>query len=195
MKRKGLTLAFAIAALMSVSAFSFADQGKHKGHNPKFAKHKKHDCDCWQVDIRVQNGRWDDRRDNDRWRDDDRYRNDDRWRNDDRYRNDDRWRNDGRDEYWRREETKQEWRNIGKAAGFLSLLGMLDRDRTLVFAGQVGSLYAAYRYDEDRRSQDRIARARAYYFDQPYFYRDGNRYERHTVYQGGQKFYRFERCN
>jgi len=192
MKRNGMKSVFAVGAILALSAFTMADGGHHgsqgNGNSHSNGNGNRYD-DRWDRDRR-DDGRRDDRRREDRWRNDDRWRQDDRWRPDDRWRNDDR-----RDEFWRREETKQEWRNIGKAAGFLSLLGALDRDRTLVFAGQVGSLYAAYRYDEDCRSQDRIARARSVYFSQPYFYRDGCRYERRTVYQRGMKYYQFVRCD
>lgn len=92
-----------------------------------------------------------------------------------------------------RQSTKNEWRNLAIAGGLVSVLGLLKKDSTLTFAGAAGALYAAYRYEQDRKSQSSLARARAYYFGQPYFYRDGTRYDRRTVYQGGQRYYQFVR--
>ena len=94
----------------------------------------------------------------------------------------------------RRQSKKNEWRNIAIGAGALGVLGLLRKDNTLFFAGTAGALYGAWRYEQDRKSQSRLARARAAYFSQPYFYRDGKRYERRTVWKNGKKFYRFVRA-
>lgn len=98
-------------------------------------------------------------------------------------------------EYHRREQTKNEWKNLGIAAGILGVIGLLNNDSTLTFAGAAGALYSAYRYEQDRKSQNRVDRARAYYFSQPYFYRDGRRYERRDVNRNGQRYYQFVRCD
>lgn len=90
-----------------------------------------------------------------------------------------------------RQKTKNEWRNIAIASGVLGILGLLKDDSTLTFAGAAGALYSAYRYEQDRKSQSRIDRARAAYFSRPYFYRDGVRYNRRTVYKNGKKYYQF----
>lgn len=97
-------------------------------------------------------------------------------------------------EHDRRQETKNEWRNIAIAAGAVSVLGLIKNDSTLTFAGAAGALYAAHRYEEDRKSQNKASRARAYYFSKPYFVRDGRRYERRVVYVKGKKYYRFVKC-
>lgn len=130
-------------------------------------------------------------RQNDRDRQDNRRFNQDRRDN----RDNGRWNNDRRDdEYDRREETKNEWRNLGIASGLLGVLGLLEHDRTLTFLGSAGALYSAHRYEEDRKSQNQLTRARARYFEMPRFFRNGNWYERKTVYRGGQKYYQFVRC-
>ena len=92
-----------------------------------------------------------------------------------------------------REQKRNEWRNIAIGAGLLGVLGALEHDDTLMFAGTAGALYSTYRYDQDRRGHDRVGRLRARYFARPYFYRDGVRYHRTTIWRDGQKYYRFER--
>jgi len=97
------------------------------------------------------------------------------------------------DESHHRQQKKNEWRNIAIGAGALSVLGLLKHDNTLTFAGAAGALYSANRYEQDRRSQARIDRARAAYFSQPYFDRDGDHFTRKTVWRNGHKYYRFVR--
>ena len=94
----------------------------------------------------------------------------------------------------RRQQKKNEWRNIAIGAGALGILGLLKKDNTLFFAGTAGALYSLHRYEQDRKSQSKLANARAQYFSKPYFYRDGKRYERRTVYKNGKKYYRFVRA-
>jgi hypothetical protein len=93
----------------------------------------------------------------------------------------------------RRQQKKNEWRNIAYGAGALGLLGLLRKDNTLFFAGTAGALYSAYRYEQDRKSQSKLANARAAYFSKSYFYRDGVRYNRKTVWRNGKKYYYFAR--
>lgn len=93
----------------------------------------------------------------------------------------------------RRQQTKNEWRNLAIASGGLGILGLLTKEPTLTFAGGAGALYSAYRYEQDRKSQNSLNRTRAHYFSQPYFYRDGNRFDRQTVNKNGQRYYRFVR--
>jgi hypothetical protein len=90
-----------------------------------------------------------------------------------------------------RQSTKNEWRNIAIGAGAVALLGLLQHDNRLVFAGSAGALYSLYRYEQDRKSQNKIDRARAAYFGQPYFVRDGKRYDRRLVTQNGERYYQF----
>ena len=159
----------------------------------------------------AQNGRWDrredryDRREDRRdQREDRRDRREDRWdrredrydRREDRYDSrDDRWdnRRTGRQEAERRQDTKNDWRNLAIAGGGAAAFGLIRRDPTIGFAGLAGALYSLNRYEQDRRSQSAAARARANIFSQPYFYRDGQRYERREVSRNGERCYQFVR--
>jgi len=95
----------------------------------------------------------------------------------------------------RRQEKKNEWRNIAIGSGAVGLLGLLKHDNTLTFAGAGGALYSLNRYEQDRKSQSKIDHARAAYFSKPYFYRDGKRYVRKSVTRNGKKYYRFVRAD
>lgn len=90
-----------------------------------------------------------------------------------------------------RQSKKNEWRNIAIGSGALSLLGLLKHDNTLFFLGAAGALYSVNRYEQDRRSQNKLQHTRSLYFSRPYFYRDGVRYNRHTVTKNGKKYYQF----
>ncbi len=92
-----------------------------------------------------------------------------------------------------RQQKKNEWRNIAYGAGAVGLFGLLKHDNTLFFAGSAGALYSAYRYEQDRKSQSRMQRARASYFSRSHFTRSGVRYDRKVVYKNGKKYYRFVR--
>ncbi len=107
------------------------------------------------------------------------------------YRDRDRDRRD--QDYDRRQRTKNEWRNIAIGAGGLGILGLLKHDNALTFGGLAGSLYSLNRYEQDRRSQNSYNRTRAEYFSRPYFYRDGQRYDRREVRRNGQRYYQFYR--
>lgn len=91
----------------------------------------------------------------------------------------------------RRQETKNEWRNLAIGSGVIALLGLLENDSTLTFVGSAGALYSAYRYEQDRKSQSRIDRARAAIFSRSYFVRDGYKYTRKTKWKGGKKYFYF----
>jgi hypothetical protein len=93
----------------------------------------------------------------------------------------------------RRQQTKNEWRNIAYVGGAVALLGLLKHDNRLVFAGAAGGLYALWRYEQDRKSQSKIDRLRASYFSRPYFVRDGKRYDRRIVTKNGTRYYQFVR--
>lgn len=95
----------------------------------------------------------------------------------------------------RRQEKKNEWRNIAIGAGALSILGLLRKDNTLFFLGAAGALYSLDRYEKDRKSQSRLNRTRAAYFNKTYFYRDGKRYERRLVTKNGKRYYQFVRVS
>jgi hypothetical protein len=76
----------------------------------------------------------------------------------------------------------------------VAIVGALDHDDTLCFAGAAGALYSLSRFEDDRDSRDRVCHLRAEYFSRPYFYRDGNRFERVVVERHGERFYQFVRA-
>jgi len=94
----------------------------------------------------------------------------------------------------RRQEKKNEWRNIAIASGALGIIGLLQKDNTLFFAGTAGALYSAYRYEQDRKSQSKLARTRAAYFSRPYFVRDGWRYDRKVKTIQGKRYFYFQKA-
>lgn len=94
----------------------------------------------------------------------------------------------------RRQSKKNEWRNIAIASGAVGILGLIQKDNTLFFAGTAGALYSAYRYEQDRKSQNQLQRTRAAYFSRPYFIRDGWRYNRKVKNVGGKRYFYFQRA-
>jgi hypothetical protein len=93
----------------------------------------------------------------------------------------------------RRQKTKNEWRNLAIAGGAATIYGLLKKDKTITFAGAAGALYSLNRYEQDRKSQSQMNRARASMFSRTSFTRDGRRYERRLVKKNGQKYYQFVR--
>lgn len=96
-----------------------------------------------------------------------------------------------RREEQRRKQTKEQWRDLATISGVIALLGLLKKDGTITFVGTAGALYSAYRYEEDRKSESKIRRARAEMFSRGSFTRDGNKYQRRTIWKGGKKYYQF----
>jgi hypothetical protein len=207
-----LALAAAIGGLALAPAESLAQgkgKGKGKGNkeshwNPAPPKQNgRHDNRDWNKGKNKKNDDW--RRDDDRWRrEEERRRNDDWRRQEDERRRQEFLRQDvnrdGRIDQRdldalsnRRQQTKNEWRNLAIAAGAVAVLGVLQKDNRLVFAGAAGALYSLHRYEQDRKSQSQVDRARAAYFSQPYFYRDGVRYDRRLVTKNGDRYYQFVR--
>ena len=92
-----------------------------------------------------------------------------------------------------RQKTKNDWRNAATAAGAIGAYGLLKGDGTLAFAGTAGALYSANRYEQDRKSQSKMQRQRAEIFRRGYYYRNGHKYVKKTVYKNGKKYYRFVR--
>lgn len=92
-----------------------------------------------------------------------------------------------------RQDMKNQWRNIGIGSAALGLFGLLKHDNTLMFAGAAGALYSANRYEQDRKSQSKIDRARAQMFSRRSFTRNGHTYVRHTVKKNGHTYYQFRR--
>ena len=91
----------------------------------------------------------------------------------------------------RRQDKKNEWRNIGTAAAALGVWGLLKNDSTLVFAGATGALYSAWRYEQDRKSHSKLRRTRAQLFSQRTFVRNGVRYHRRSKTIAGKRYYYF----
>jgi hypothetical protein len=100
-----------------------------------------------------------------------------------------------REEIDRRQKTKNDWRNLSIAGGAAALYGLLKNDKTIMFAGAAGALYSLNRYEQDRKSQSQMSRARAAMFSRSSFERNGKRYERRLVTKNGQKYYQFVRVN
>jgi len=90
-----------------------------------------------------------------------------------------------------RQQTKNQWRNIGIGSAAVGLLGLVKHDNTLTFAGAAGALYSANRYEQDRRSQSHTRRARAELFRRQSYDRNGHHYVRQTVKRDGQSYYRY----
>ena len=88
----------------------------------------------------------------------------------------------------------KEWENLAIAGGLVTLLGLLKHDGTVTFIGAAGGLYSLYRYEQDRKSTDRRARARAAVFSKGSFTRNGVRYTRRTVRKNGRTYYQFVRA-
>lgn len=94
----------------------------------------------------------------------------------------------------RRQGKKNEWRNLAIGGGALGVLGLLTKNSTLTYLGLGGGLYSAYRYEQDRKSQNKLAGQRAALFNRSSFTHNGKRYVRKTVWKGGKKYYQFVRA-
>jgi hypothetical protein len=94
-----------------------------------------------------------------------------------------------------RQKSKNQWRNAAYAGGGLTVLGLLKHDSTLTFVGAAGALYSANRYEQDRKSQSKIDRARAQMFARRSFTRNGHSYRRYTKMKNGKKYYYFKRVS
>ncbi|MBX3119508.1 MAG: hypothetical protein KF784_10610 [Fimbriimonadaceae bacterium] len=99
-----------------------------------------------------------------------------------------------RDSVAHRQKTKNEWRNIAIGSGIVALIGLSEKNGTLTTLGTVGALYAASRYEHDRKSQSKLQRERAALYSRERFTYKGKRYERKTVMKNGKKYYKLVRC-
>lgn len=61
-----------------------------------------------------------------------------------------------RSQLQRRQQQKNQWRNIGYGAAAVGIYGALKKDRNLTLLGAAGALYSAHRYEQDRKSQRRL---------------------------------------
>ncbi len=69
----------------------------------------------------------------------------------------------------------------------------LESDPTLYFSGTYGDLYPYDELEVDLHSGNREHRLRGAYFSRPYFWRNGQRFDRVTVDRDGRHYYRFVR--
>lgn len=92
-----------------------------------------------------------------------------------------------------RQGTKNTWRNLGIAGGAAGVIGLLTGNKTLAALGLGGGLYSAYRYEQDRKGQSKLAHQRAELFSHSSFVHNGHRYVRKTKIKNGQKYYYFAR--
>ena len=60
----------------------------------------------------------------------------------------------------KQQKNKNDWRNLATIAAGASAFGFIKDDPTLGFVGALGALYSADRYEKERKSQDKTARAR-----------------------------------
>lgn len=93
-----------------------------------------------------------------------------------------------------RQDQKNNWRNLGIAGGALGVLGLLSGNKTLAIAGIAGGAYSAWRYEQDRKSQNAHEHGRYQLFSRPYVDYKGHRYNRKTYYKNGHKYYKFVRA-
>ncbi len=91
----------------------------------------------------------------------------------------------------RRQSKKNEWRNLTIAGGAAGILGLLTKNKTLTYLGLGGGLYSAYRYEQDRKSQSKLAQQRAALFRRTSFTHNGHKYVRKTKWVKGKKNYYF----
>lgn len=61
-----------------------------------------------------------------------------------------------RSQLQRRQQQKNQWRNLGYGAAAVGIYGAVKKDRNLTLLGAAGALYSAHRYEQDRKSQRRL---------------------------------------
>lgn len=94
----------------------------------------------------------------------------------------------------RRQQKKNEWRNIGLASAAAGIYGFVTGNKTLGLIGAAGALYSADRYEKDRKSQSKIDRQRAAMYSRTSIVQNGKRYVRKTKVQNGKRYYYFVRA-
>jgi hypothetical protein len=93
-----------------------------------------------------------------------------------------------------RQTHKNDWRNLGIAGAGVAGVGLLTHSPLLIGVGVAGGLYSAYRYEEDRKSQNAMARRRHALFSKTTIWENGHKYRRVTVMRNGHKYYAFKRA-
>lgn len=99
------------------------------------------------------------------------------------------------DRWVHRQTEKNNWRNLGIAGAGVAGLGLLTHSPLLVGVGVAGGLYSAYRYEQDRKSQNRMARRRYALFSKRVIWEHGHKYRRVTVMRHGHRYYAFKRVS
>lgn len=92
-----------------------------------------------------------------------------------------------------RQQSKNQWRNLGIAGGALGVAGLLTHNNTLTLLGLGGGAYSAYRYEQDRKSQNRLEHNRYQLFSRRSFDYQGHHYTRRTRGHGKSMSYYFHR--
>lgn len=90
-----------------------------------------------------------------------------------------------------RQGKKNDWRNLAIGGGALGVLGLLTKNSTLTYLGIGGGLYSAWRYEQDRKSQSKLASQRAQLFSRSSFVHNGHKYVKRTKWKNGKKYYYF----
>lgn len=94
----------------------------------------------------------------------------------------------------RRQGKKNEWRNLAILGGAAGLVGLFTKNKTIAALGLGGGLYSLYRYEQDRKSQSKLAQQRAALFNRKSFTYNGKRYVRKTRVKDGKRYFQFVRA-
>ncbi len=93
----------------------------------------------------------------------------------------------------RRQKSKNDWRNLAYLGGGVAIVGLLSKNSLLTLLGTGGGLYSAYRYEQDRKSQNKTDRNRAALYSRKSFNANGYHYTRQTKWKNGKKYYTFKK--
>jgi hypothetical protein len=95
--------------------------------------------------------------------------------------------------YHHRHQQENTWRNLTYGASAVGLMGLLGHNGTVTTIGAAGTLYSAYRWQQEVKSRDSRERARAEVFSRSAYDYGGHHYVRHSKMRNGQKYYYFTR--
>jgi len=85
------------------------------------------------------------------------------------------------------QKQKNNWRNIGGAAAAVAGYGLLKGNTTATLLGAAGAAYSAKRYEDERKTQDHLKRAR----QRTNYYRTNNSDSTRQYYRyQGQLYYK-----
>ena len=95
----------------------------------------------------------------------------------------------------RRQQQKNQWRNLTIAAGAVGLYGLIKGDTKLAVIGAAGAAYSANRYEQDRKSQRRLEDRRyGYGYDSRDRYSYGNRSDYGYAYSSSRSDYGYTKA-